>query len=169
MKTLSTTLSLPFDVFKWWNMQNNITGRWQQINATYNDAPVQISQKDVQIVSTQNFKFSNDLSVELVAFYQTASLFGKSIMKPFGIVSFGIQKKTSSQKSTWSFNISDLFNTGIFSAYSYIPGQNLNTTFKMRFQSRTAKITFSRTFGNDKLTSKRERKTASEEERRRVN
>lgn len=169
MKTLSTTLSLPFDVSKWWNMQNNITGRWQQINATYNDAPVQISQKDVQIVSTQNFKFSNDFSVEVVAFYQTASLFGKSIMKPFGIVSFGIQKKTSSQKSTWSFNISDLLNTGIFSAYSYIPDQNLNTTFKMRFQSRTAKITFSRTFGNDKLTGKRERKTASEEERRRVN
>ena len=169
MKTLSTTLSLPFDVFKWWNMQNNITGRWQQINATYNDAPVQISQKDVQIVSTQNFKFSNDLSVEVVAFYQTASLFGKSILKPFGIVNLGIQKKTSSQKSTWSFNISDLLNTGTFSAYSYIPDQNLNTTFKMRFQSRTAKITYSRTFGNDKLTGKRERKTASEEERRRVN
>jgi len=68
----------------------------------------------------------------------------------------------------FSFNISDVLNSGIYKFYSFLPDQNLNTSFIGRFDQRTFKISYSHQFGNDKLTGTRNRKTASEEERKRV-
>ena len=168
MKNLSLTMALPLDITNWWNMQNNIIGRWQQVNGFYNDDKVRIEKKNFQVVSSHNFKLPKDWSVELIGFYQSADMFGLAIMKPFGMVNLGMQKKFSGQRNTFSFNITDLFSTGVFKAYSLIPEQNLNTRFSGRFEQRTYKVSFSHQFGNDKLTGARERKTASEEEKNRV-
>lgn len=169
MQIVSTTISLPVDISNWWTMQTNLIGRWQQINALYNNEPVRIEQKNIQIVSTQNFKLPKNLSMELTAFFQSANLFGKAIMKPIGIVNWGIQKKSKNEKDSWSFNISDVLQSGLFKAYMRIPAQNLNIRFQGRFEPRTFKFSWSHNFGNTKLQGKRDRSTASEEERRRVN
>lgn len=168
VKYFSATIALPIDINSWWNVQNNMIGRWQQVNATYDDSPVRLEKQNFQMVSSHNFKLPKEFSVELTGYYQTADLFGKSIMKPFGIVNLGIQKKINEQKHVFSFNISDVLNTGTFKAYTSLPEQNLNTSFIGRFDQRTFKISYSHQFGNDKLTGKRDRKTASEEERKRV-
>ena len=168
IKNLSATMALPLDIANWWNVQNNFIGRWQQVNGNYNNNKVRIEKQNFQIVSSNNFKLPKEWSLELTGFYQSADLFGRAVMKPFGMINFGVQKKINQQRNVFSFNISDVLNTGVFKFYTLIPDQNLNTSFKGRFQQRTFKISYSHQFGNDKLTGKRERKTASEEERRRV-
>ncbi|NEU09294.1 TonB-dependent receptor [Flavihumibacter sp. R14] len=168
IKNLSLTMVLPVDISSWWNIQNNLLGRWQQVNGFYNSDKVRIDKTTFQIVSSHNFKLPKDWSMELTGFYQSADMFGLAVMKPFAMVNFGVQKKISKQRNTFSLNIEDVFNSGVFKAYSLIPEQNVNTRFEGRFDQRTVKVTFSHQFGNDKLTGARERKTASEEERRRV-
>jgi hypothetical protein len=168
IKNLTLTMVLPVDITAWWNVQNNLLGRWQQVNGYYNSDPVRIEKTTFQIVSSHNFKLPKEWSMELTGFYQSADMFGLAVMKPFAMVNFGVQKKVSKQRNTFSLNISDVFNSGVFKAYSLIPEQNVNTRFEGRFEQRTVKISFSHQFGNDKLTGARQRKTASEEERSRV-
>lgn len=168
VKSVSATLALPVELTNWWNIQNTVIARWQQVNATFNNQPVRIEKQNLQAVSTHNFKLPKDFSVELTGFYLTSDLFGKAILKPFGTVNLGVQKKINGEKNVFSFNISDLLNTGEFKVYSILPEQNINTSFKGRFDQRTFKISYSRQFGNTKLTGARDRKTGSEEERRRV-
>lgn len=169
VKNLALTMALPVDISTWWNVQNNVIVRWQQVNGFYNDDKIRIEKETFQVVSSHNFKLPREWSLELIGFYQSADMFGLAVMKPFGIVNFGVQKKFNQQRNTLSFNISDVFSTGVFKAYSLVPEQNLNTNFSGRFDQRTFKVSFSRQFGNAKLTGARQRKTAAEEERRRVN
>ena len=140
----------------------------QQVNATVNNEPIRIEKQNLQAVSTHNFKLPKDFSVEVTGFYLTSDLFGKAILKPFGMVNLGVQKKMNGDKNVLSFNISDVLNTGEFTVYSVLPEQNVNTSFKGRFDQRTFKISYSHQFGNTKLAGARNRKTASEEERKRV-
>jgi len=168
INSISATMALPLDITRWWNAQNNLIGRWQQVNGNYNNNKVRIEQQNFQIVSSNNFKLPKNWSVELMGFYRSANLFGRAVVKPFGMINFGVQKKLNQQRNVFSFNITDVLNTGIFKFYTLIPDQNLNTSFKGKFNQRTFKVTYTHQFGNQKLTGKRERKTASEEERNRV-
>lgn len=92
LHTFAGSFSLPLIINKWWTMQNNLIGTWQQSNTTYNDEPIQIHQANYRITSAQNFKLPKELSVEISGFYQSPGLSGISISKPFGVLNFGIQK-----------------------------------------------------------------------------
>jgi hypothetical protein len=50
-----------------------------------------------------------------------------------------------------------------------LPDQNIKTINEFNFSGRTFKLTYSRSFGNNKVKSSRDRKTGAEEERNRAN
>ena len=167
VKTLSATLSLPFTIANWWNMQNNLITTWQEANSSYNNTNLSIGQKSIRISSTQSFTFSNEIAVELSGFYQTATMFGTAKLGAYGMLNAGIQKKLGRGKIR--FGVDDIFNSFKFKTSQYVPEQNLDTKANYKFMQRTYKLTYSMSFGNDKLKEKRNRATASEEERGRVN
>ncbi|MEJ7679885.1 MAG: outer membrane beta-barrel family protein [Segetibacter sp.] len=115
-KTLNASFSLPFTLTNWWNMQNNLTGEWQQINALYNNAPITVEQKNLQFFSSQNFKLPKDFSAELSGFYQSGGLFGRSVFKSIYSVNFGIQKKISERAGSLRFGVDNIFNSLKFRA-----------------------------------------------------
>lgn len=168
IKTFNVSISLPFTITKWWNMQNNLQGNWQQINATFSKGPFRLEQANYGINTTQNFNLPKDYSIELSGFYQSKGVFGSYITKPFGIANFGIQKKFKDNKSRLRFAVEDLFNTTVFKVYADIPSENIYTSAKLRFAYRTYKITYTYNFGKTILKSKRDRSTASDEEQGRV-
>ncbi|MGE5106477.1 MAG: outer membrane beta-barrel family protein, partial [Sphingobacteriales bacterium] len=167
IKTLNISFSLPFTINKWWNMQNNLQGNWQQINAFFSKGPFSIEQKNYSFNTSQNFILPKGYSMELSGFYQSKALFGAYVTQPFGIANFGVQKKFKDNKSKLRFAVEDLFNSTVFKVTSDIPSENIYTTAKLRFGYRTFKLTYTHNFGKS-IKNKRDRSTASEEEQGRV-
>ncbi len=168
IKTVNISLSLPFTVTKWWNMQNNIQGNWQQLNATYSKGPFSVEQRNFNINSSQNFILPRNYSMELSGFYQSKGLFGAAVISSRGVVNFGMQKKLGDNKSKLKLAVNNIFDGGEFRGTTDIPSENIYSSVNLRFMFRTFKLTYTYNFGNNKLKDKRERGTASDEEQGRV-
>ncbi len=92
-KTASFTLAFPVQVTPWWNMQNNLIGTWQEVNAYFNNDPIQVHNQNLQVVWINSFSLPKDFSAELVGFYQSKGLFGTTVALPIAGLNIGVQKK----------------------------------------------------------------------------
>lgn len=101
-KILAVSLSLPYEVNKWWSMQNNLIGTNENLSAHFNKLPINIQQKYLQFTSQQSFKLPKDLSFELSGFYRSKGIFGVYTVPGFGALSVGAQKNSGSQNQTFA-------------------------------------------------------------------
>jgi hypothetical protein len=167
-KTATLMLAVPIYVNDWWSMQNNAMGIWQEVGALYNDAQLNIQQKNLRFNSSQQFKLPKGFGFEISGFYQTASLFGTARMEATGMLNLGIQKKLNNNNGVFSFNVNDVLNSFELRSEQDIPELGLVTKFLGDFSQTQFRLSYSRNFGNKKLKGSRKRSTGSEAERRRV-
>lgn len=165
---VAMSISLPVTVRQWWTMQNSITGQWQQLNAYLKMEPLQITQANVNINTTQTFTLPKAYSLELNGAYQSGGLFGIYKMKPVLSLNFSAQKKLGPKHGALAFNITDFYGPPNYRYSINAPEQNLVTDLTIRFAVTTCKLTYTRKFGSDKVKAARSRSTASEAERQRV-
>jgi len=168
-KTFSVTFGFPINVSDWWRMQYNFIFVGQNIGAIYDSDPVELSIGYVQANTTQTFTFLDDYTAELTGYYKSPSYSGTSKMDALYRVNFGVQKKFDEKWGTLRFAIDDLFDSFKLEMGTDLPDQNLKTHNIFDFAGRTFKLTYSRSFGNNKVKSSRDRKTGAEEERNRAN
>ena len=168
LKTIFTSLAVPVKINTWWSMQYNLSGVWQQVNALYDRAPVRLEQINYNLNMSQSFKLPDNYSIELTGFYQSPLLVGIAVRQAYGTLVLGIKKKMNDNKGSFFFVVNDIFNTVIFAPSVNLPEQNLITRTHIAFSQRTFKLTYSRTFGKDKLKGKRNRLTGAEDEKERV-
>ncbi len=166
--TINATVSLPVTVTKWWTMQYNLTALWQQVNALYKKEAVRIEQSNFQVNGNMNFVLPKAFSIELSGFYQSKSTSGIIIMQPMGSLDFGLRRKLAGKKGSLVFAVTNVFNSMRFRGYTDIPEHNINTNIELQFAQRAYKLTYTRSFGKDKLKEKRERSTGAEDEKGRV-
>ena len=167
-KTLTAVISFPLTVARWWNMQNNAIASSQVLNAFYLGSPLVIRQKNFNINTIQTFILPKNFTVELSGFYQSGGLFGVYKGSAMTALDFGLQKKFEAKKGNLRFNISNVFGPPTFKATVNAPEKNLIVNGELRFSVRTFRLTYTRSFGNDKVKGKRERSIGSEEEKQRV-
>ena len=171
-KIFSLTLGLPITFTNWWKMQNSFIYLNTEISNTNEESTTNFEQSTFNINSTQSFTMAKNLTLEININYNGpsfASWFGTSKLESYYSVNIGIQKKFGDKWGTLGFNVNDLFDSLNWRVITNIPEQNLKTINSFDFANRTYMLTYSRSFGNKKLKSARERGTGAEEEKRRVN
>ncbi len=166
---LTASFSLPVIVTKWWSMQNNITGNWRQINASFDKAPVQLKIFNYSLNSTQRFTLPKNFSVEITGFYSSASYFGTAKRGSLYQLDAGLQKKLGNKNDILRLTATDIFNSGNYWKFGEtLPntGAIVNRTFN--YGTIGYKLTYTHNFGNKSLKVKRERSTGAEDELNRV-
>lgn len=169
LNTWNATITFPVYFTGWWESQNSVTGLWQQLQSSAaGQETIDVRQKNLSFTSTHSFKLPSNFSLELSGFYQSTSLWGYVSMKPFGSVDIGLQKEFG-DGSKLRLAFTDMFNTNDWRWKTELPGQNLDSFFFYDFENRKLMLTYTRSFGSEKVKSARQRSTGSEEERQRVN
>lgn len=165
---LSASVTLPFTPANWWTMQNNLTGNWMQLNATYKGAPLAIKQLNFSLNSTQSFTLPKDFTIELNGRYSSGGLFGIYKMQPMTSLNFAVQKKLGPKAGNLAFNITDFSGPPWYRVSVDAPEHNLVNYVNLRLVVTTFKLTYTKRFGNLNVKEKRDRSTGSEEEKQRV-
>jgi hypothetical protein len=118
---------------------------------------------------SQSFILPANFSMELSGFYNSRSLDGIMVFKPWGSLDFAVRKKLGDRDNI-NFSASDLLNNSTdYRGYTDLPEKNLVGDIHLRFSWRTFKLTYIRNFGKQKLKASRTRTTGAEEEKGRAN
>ena len=167
-RTVSASVAFPLRVNDWWNMRLFGIYTYQTAVSVDDELGTQEFDQNVfRLNGSQSFKLPNDFGIELSGFYQTTSLNGNVKFEPQGVLNFGIQKKLKNN-ARLTFNINDVFNSLKAIGVTDLPNENIFVTRTFDFSQRTFRLTYSTTFGNQKLKSSRNR-NSGDEERNRVN
>lgn len=166
--TYSGSLSIPIYIGNRYTIQNNLIVLYTASNSFYNDTPINLTNTSYNLNSTHSISLNDNHSFELNGFYNSAAIFGRSVINPIYGINLGVQKKFSNG-SALRFNIRDILNSIEFSGGTDIPSEGFVTDGTFDFSNRTFSLSYSYNFGNNKLESSRQRSTGSEEERNRVN
>ncbi|WP_207532330.1 TonB-dependent receptor [Desertivirga arenae] len=112
------------------------------------------------------YKPTKTISFEISGYYMTKFLNEFILIKNLGSLNASVQKTFWDNKARLSLNVQDvLFSDKVRGSILY---QEINVNFRQFYESRNARLTFSYSFGNQKLKAERNRKTASEDESSRV-
>jgi outer membrane receptor protein involved in Fe transport len=168
VKTSSLMLSFPLTITKWWNMQNNLNGIFQNVHTEYEGENLNIDSKSFRVDMINNFKIMRGFTGEITGQYQSASLSGINKSNARGSVSIGLQQKSKNEKNTFSLNLSDVFKTSLYSFSADVPELNIHNSGTLDFEPRVLRFTFTHNFGSNKVKEQRKRETGSSDEQKRV-
>jgi hypothetical protein len=158
---ISLTLSFPLPVTKWWQMQTNLTGFYNNYKTVYNDALVTLRQTSWNAYTSQNFTLSRSLALEVTGFYNGAGVYGFYRFQPQGSVSVGLRKQVWEKRGRFSLNVNDIFWTNRFRGIAQF--QDINFSVASFWQSRTIRASFTYRFGNQQVKAARQRDTGADE------
>ena len=163
------TASFPTKIAKWWNGQINVSGARNHSVADVVQNGVSVSTFTYNLSGFQSFKISNRVDMELSGFYQSRSLDGIAVMKPVGQLNYGVSWSFPKSNASLKFGIDNMFSTMKFTKVNNDDELSYRSTATLDMIKRIMKITYSQSFGNSKVKASRNRTTASETERQRVN
>ncbi|MEJ7768395.1 MAG: outer membrane beta-barrel protein [Chitinophagaceae bacterium] len=166
--TITSGISIPFSVAKWWAGQMNLTATHQEMNVYLKGTVTGLKQQYVTATLSQTFILPHDISFETSGTFNSGGFFGIFIRKPYGGLNAGVQKKFPGTRSSLRLSGVNILNTQAANIHVNMPENNLVTRFKCYFSYPGYRLTYTRNFGNDKLTQVRKRATGAEDVKQRV-
>jgi len=161
------TATVPLQVAKWWSMLYSVTGTYQEVKGGPSNG-LSLSQMNVGLNGVETFRFAKTYTVEVSGFYQSPRYSGINLQKGYGSLDLGIKKKLAGRGGTLSFSASNLLLSQDFVLTTRYHELNLDSYLRVRFNQRAFKLTYTRSFGNDKVKERRDRNTGAEDEKARV-
>jgi len=165
LNTLGLVNSLSLNLASWWEVQTNLTAQYLVAQTLHLKNNTSIHNYGVNVNVINSIKLPKDFAIEVSGMYQSKTLWGISEFLAAGSLNAGIQKKMG--KGVLRLSIDDIFNTNNWKLKTHLAGNNLNSYFDYNFHPRYARLTYTRSFGNNKLQSVK-LKSGAEEERARV-
>ena len=164
----SLNISYPFQ-YKWYGMFVNFNGYYSHYKASNLgiNRKVDLEVTAFNLYMQHSAKLGKGFTAELSGFYNSPSIWGgtfKSI-EMWG-VDAGLQKTLFKNKANLKVSMSDIFHTLKFSGTSNFAGQYIRASGN--WESQQFKVNFTYRFGNNQVKAARQRKTAAEDESKRV-
>lgn len=164
----SASVTVPITVTDWWEMQYTVTGIYSISETEQLDTPVSISAFNARFNGSNTFTLPKNFTLEVSAFMGTPSYFGISKFQSYAIVNFGIEKTLKDDKGSFKFSLTDAFSGRDFKGETLVPEENINLRRRFRFENQVFNLTYTRSFGNNKLKKRRNKAAASQEEQQRI-
>ena len=165
LNTLGLTNSWSFNVASWWEVQTNVTAQYQFLKTSALPTNVSLNSYGLNVNVSNSLRLPKDFSVELLGIYQSTTLSGTAKYLPAGTLNVGIQKKL--KKGALKLAMDDILYTNNWRIKTYVPQDNLDEYFKYDFHTQFVRLVYTRSFGNNKVSSLK-LKSASDEERARI-
>ena len=160
---LSVEVTFPLTLTSWWKVQNNLAGYYRSSQSQFDIGPFSQRIYYGNANSVHTFNFGNHWTAELNVQYLSLIPAGVMNLRSRTNVIAGIQKVLPNNKGTFRLNISDIFWTNTLRWYTSFPTQQFDFQAKMKFEPRVVKLTYSCSFGNQKVKTTRQRRGADEE------
>jgi len=158
--------SAPIKIAKWWNSINNINVYYGLYRGNLANTNLRNGNVTFNINSTNTFTLGKGFTAELTGFYQYREIYAYMDVKPFGLLSAGLQKNVLKNKGTVKINVSDLFHSGTRANNSF---RDYIEDFKVWRDTRVVTATFTYRFGNTKVAAARRMTGGAEDEKKRAN
>jgi hypothetical protein len=163
---LSVEFTFPVSITSWWKTQNNLAGYYREAKTQFNIGPFQQQTFFGTINSVHTFSFGNRWTAELSVSYRSLTPFGVMNLRSMTNVVAGIQKVLPKNRGTFRLTINDILWKNQLRWHTAFPEQQFEFRGTLRDSPRIVKLTYTRSFGNQKTKIAPQRKGAEEELKR---
>ncbi|MBL7948523.1 MAG: TonB-dependent receptor [Bacteroidia bacterium] len=163
---LSVNLNLPFQPFPWWEMNNNLTVYNTRFKGPSSAGEVDVQRTAVSFNTNHAIRLPKEWALEVNGYFNSASVWGTWIVRPFGSMSMGFRKQLLDGKVTLRINVNDPFWTDRIR--STVRMENIDAQFNRFYDSRFVRFHVSWKFGKQTVAGNRQRRTGAEEEQNRI-
>jgi hypothetical protein len=167
-KVLNLNLYMPLKITSWWEVINNVFANNTVTSLTLEENIIRSQGISYGFNSSSTFKLPEGFNLELTGNYNSPQIWGVINWNATGDIHLGVQKDLGNTWGKLRFNASNLLQTGNWYGTTRQPDNNLMVDISMQFTERVFMLTWSNTFGSDKVKAARNRQTGASEERQRL-
>jgi outer membrane receptor protein involved in Fe transport len=166
-EVISLTLNFPVTIIKWWTMNNNVMGYYNQIKAPdLNGTNLNSKQFSANLYAQNNFTITTLFSADASAFFSTPQIEGAFHMKTMVTADAGLRYNFPNKLGNLKLGVSDIFHSQKARIYSNLPGNIYN--LEQYGLSTSVRLTFTCRFGKMTVKSARNRSTGLDDEQKRL-
>jgi iron complex outermembrane receptor protein len=164
---VSLNISYPFQ-YKWYSAFANVNAYYSHFKADFGPGrKVDLDAVAVNVYAQQTARLGKGFTAEVSGFYSSPTIWqGTFESRQIWSIDGGLQKTILKGSGTLKVSVSDIFRTLKWKGTSNFTGQYLVASGYG--ETRQLKLSFSWRFGNAQVKAARQRKTAAEEESKRV-
>ncbi len=164
---MSLNESFSVEPTTWWSMDNNISFSAGKSSSNYKDFEFNQNFFGVDIGWENSFKLPKKYKILLSAYYSTPYRDGITKVRSAYAATVGIQKSLWDGKASLKLNFNNFIGPNAYRA-KYL-SDKLNIDWVNRWEGRRINVSFNHKFGNKDVKAIRQRSSASQAEKNRVN
>lgn len=163
--------NLPFKINTWWTISGNFAGGLRQYKITYTLHPLTYAYFGYSTSLSQVFRFTCGWSAELSGWYNGNGYNGTVKMKGFGAVNAAFKKELKNNQGSFQLSIADILRSERYNIrYGTLTEEAFAIKSHVIFYTESAKfpiikLTYSRSFGTNKMKTQRGTGSGDEQDR----
>ena len=161
--TLTLSSSGHTDTAKWWGVDNQFSGSYNQVCTQIEGNAVSLVSYSWAASSDHTFILLSQYKLLVGGSYNSSAVIGLFHTKARGAVNLGSKKQIWAEKASFSLRVSDAFNTNCFR--STLRYNNVNQTLNNQRESRRVTLEFTCKIGSGKMQVRRAAASSDEEGR----
>ncbi len=151
---------------KWWSGNIYVNIFHNEFNGIISGDVVKQNATTALLNVSQQFKFNKGWNAEVSGFYRTEGLEGLFVIKPFGVINFGVGKQILKNKGSIRLNVKDVFwSQQIKGVVKY---GSIDANFQQFNDNRVVNISFTYRFSKGKAVTSQRKRGGAEDEQSRV-
>lgn len=168
IRTYSITTSFPLELSSWWDIQTNITGRYQEIKSNHLGFEKSDDAAGFTLDMTNTISLPREFTFEISGNYVSKESWGFQHLRPRGALNIGLQKSLFDGQGILRLSGTDVLATDNWRLDGDGIQENIETVFTYDWYARSINLTFTWNFGNNDIDAVN-LETGSAEEQERVN